>query len=115
MARTLVTALEMDQKYNRPRAWKRVETLSTLLSLTPAGKQSLDEAGRAKVWKIAGELLFLGQKQEGAREFFRRSLLEQEQPDLRERLKTLDNVAKKSTSSSGEDSLVKGADKIPGW
>lgn len=112
-ARTLVTALEMDQKYNRPRAWKRVETLSTLLSLTPAGKQSLDEAGRAKVWKIAGELLFLGQKQEGAREFFRRSLLEQEQPDLRERLKTLDNVAKKSTSSSGEDSLVKGADKIP--
>lgn len=115
-ARTLVAALEMDQKYNRPRAWKRVETLSTLLSLTPSGKQSLDESGRAKVWRIAGELLFLGQKPDGAREFFRRSLLEQDQSDLRERLKTLDSVAKKTASfasSVSEDSAVKGVEKIP--
>lgn len=112
-ARTLVAALEMDQKYNRPRAWKRVETLSTLLSLTPSGKQSLDESGRAKVWRIAGELLFLGQKPEGAREFFRRSLIEQDQSDLRERLKTLDEVAKKNASSPAENSAIKGVEKIP--
>jgi soluble lytic murein transglycosylase len=112
-ARTLVTALEMDQKHNRPRAWKRVETLSTLLSLTPAGKQSLDEAGRAKVWRIAGELLFIGQKPDGAREFFRRSLLEQDQTDLRERLKTLDSAATKATPFAPDDSSTKSGNKLP--
>jgi soluble lytic murein transglycosylase len=102
-ARTLVTALEMDQKHNRQRAWKRVETLSTLINMTPTGKQVLDETTRAKVWRIAGELLFLGQKSEGAREFFRRSLLEQEQPDLRERLKALESGDKKSPGTNADE------------
>lgn len=111
--RTLVAALEMDQKYNRQRAWKRVEALSSAISLTPAGKQSLDEAGRAKVWRIAGELLFLNQKPDGAKEFYRRSLLEQEQSDLRERLRTLDAFPSKTTNSLPEDTVAKTAHKLP--
>lgn len=113
--RALVAALEMDQKFNRPRAWKRVETLSSAITLTPAGKQSLDDAGRAKVWRIAGELLFLGQKPEGAREFFRRSLLELEQPDLRDRLKNLESASqtKKSISTAADEAAAKNAEKQP--
>ncbi|MDZ4082226.1 MAG: hypothetical protein U1E10_04770, partial [Bdellovibrionales bacterium] len=113
--RALVAALEMDQKFNRPRAWKRVETLSSAITLTPAGKQSLDDAGRAKVWRIAGELLFLGQKPEGAREFFRRSLLELEQPDLRDRLKNLESASqtKKSISTAADEAAARNAEKQP--
>lgn len=85
-----VQALEFDQKFARNRAWGHVEKLSAALTLTPSGKSGLDEAARAKAWKIAGELLFLSQKVEGAREFFRRSLSEQEQADVRERLSALE-------------------------
>lgn len=85
-----VQALELDQKFARNRAWGHVEKLSAALTLTPGGKSGLDEAARAKAWKIAGELLFLSQKVEGAREFFRRSLSEQEQADVRERLNALE-------------------------
>lgn len=85
-----VQALELDQKFARARAWNHVEKLSAALTLTPGGKSGLDDATRARVWRIAGELLHLSQKPEGAREFFRRSLSEQEQADVRDRLKVID-------------------------
>lgn len=82
-------AIEVDTKFNRPRAWSHVEKLSSAVgSMTGAGAP-LDETKRAKLWRMAGELMFLVQKNEGAREFFRRSLAELEQPDLRDRLRLL--------------------------
>lgn len=97
--RATVQALELDQKFARSRAWGHVEKLSAVLTLTPGGKSGLDDATRARVWKIAGELLYLSQKPEGAREFFRRSLSEQEQADVRERIKAID--APVITASAG--------------
>lgn len=77
-------ALEWDSKFNRTRAWQHVERATAI------GVSSLDEAGRAKLWRLAGELAFVQQKTEAAKEFLRRSLAEQDQADVRERLRTLD-------------------------
>jgi soluble lytic murein transglycosylase len=98
--RATVQALELDQKFARERAWGHVETLSAAWNLTPGGKLGLDDATRARVWKIAGELLFLSQKTEGAREFFRRSLGEQEQADVRDRLNALESKIELANSSA---------------
>lgn len=86
-AKAQLWALEVDTKFNRPRAWSHVEKISG--AMASGGKDLLDETGRAKLWRLAGELMFLLQKNDAAREFFRRSLAEQDQPDLRDRLKTL--------------------------
>lgn len=88
-AQARLYAIEVDTKFNRPRAWTHVEKLSSVIAGVPSSRAPIGEADRAKLWRMAGELLFLEQRNEGAREFFRRSLAEQEQPDLRERLRAL--------------------------
>lgn len=88
-AKARLLAIEIDTKFNRPRAWAHVEKLSNAISSTTVGPAVLDEVGRAKLWRMAGDLMFLVQKTDGAREFFRRSLNEQEQPDLRDRMRSL--------------------------
>lgn len=89
-AKANLWALEVDSKYNRKRAWPYVERLSAALMSSAANSGAvLDESSRSKLWRMAGELMFLAQKTEGAREFFRRSLAEQEQPDLREKVRLL--------------------------
>lgn len=88
-AQARLLAVEVDLKFNRARAWTHVEKLSNVLAGVPSAQAPLNESDRAKLWRLAGELLFLEQKNEGAREFFRRSLQEQEQPDLRERWRAL--------------------------
>lgn len=79
-------AIEMNMKIDRDRSWRHVESLSL------AAGTALDETGRAKLWRMAGEILFLQQKTDAARDFFRRSLNEQEQSDLRERLRSLETT-----------------------
>lgn len=108
-----VQALDLDQKYARSRAWNHVEKLSAALTLTPGGRSGLDDATRARVWKMAGELLFLSQKSEGAREFFRRSLAEQEQTDVRERLKALEAQAAGAPSASSNSTASAPELKLP--
>lgn len=90
-------AIEVDTKFNRPRAWTHFEKLSSAVT-TMTGGALLDEAGRAKLWRMAGELLFLVRKNEAAREFFRRSLAEQDQPDLRDRARLLGPAESGDTS-----------------
>lgn len=103
-ARARLLALEVDLKFNRSRAWSHVEKLSAAMAAggaaTNGASALLDEAGRAKLWRLAGELMFLVQKNDGAREFFRRSLAEQDQPDLRDRLKTLNQGLTSESNSS---------------
>jgi soluble lytic murein transglycosylase len=73
--------LEPDIKNNRVRAWQSIEVLK--------GKQMLataDAKTRAKIWKSAGELAFLQQKTEAAHDFFKRSLIESEDAQVRARL-----------------------------
>lgn len=94
-ARLSLLAIEAASKSDRDLAWSMTETLSARADLV------LDSVGRAKLWRLAGEVLFAQQKLEAAREFFRRSLAEADQPDLRERLKLLD--------ASGEAKPVTGA------
>ncbi len=89
-AKARLVAIEMDTKFNRTRAWSHVEKLSRALGNSSGPNAVLDDVSRAKLWRMAGELVFLVQKTEAAREFFRRSLVEQDQPEIRERLKQLD-------------------------
>lgn len=77
-------ALEWDSKLSRARAWQHLEHINAV------GISGFDEAERAKLWRLAGELAFVQQKTEAARDYFHRSLAEQEQADLRERLRGLD-------------------------
>lgn len=98
-AKARLWAIEVDMKFNRTRAWSNVEKLSSALGSASGAGALLDEASRAKFWRFAGELLLLVQKNESAREFYRRSLAEQDQPDLRERLRTLDSQAAATLAS----------------
>lgn len=92
-AKARLWAIEVDTKFNRTQAWLHVEKLTHALGNASGSGALLDEASRAKLWRMSGELVFLVQKTEAAREFFRRSLAESDQPDLRERLKLLDQKA----------------------
>ncbi len=98
-AKARLYAIEVDTKFNRPRAWTHVEKLSSAVNTMTGAMAPLDEAGRAKLWRMAGELLFLVQKNEAAREFFRRSLAEQDQPDLRDRARLLGPAETSDTST----------------
>ncbi len=75
-----LSLLELDQKYDRQKVWDRVARLSLM-------SESLEAKDRARIWRIAGEVAFLTQKTSAAVEFFRRSLNEQDQADLRDRLR----------------------------
>ncbi|HRK06749.1 MAG TPA: transglycosylase SLT domain-containing protein [Pseudobdellovibrionaceae bacterium] len=75
-----LSLLELDQKYDRQKVWDRVARLSLM-------NDSLEARDRARIWRIAGEVAFLTQKTSAAVEFFRRSLNEQDQADLRDRLR----------------------------
>lgn len=75
-----LSLLELDQKYDRQKVWDRVARLSLM-------SDSLETKDRARIWRVAGEVAFLTQKTSAAVEFFRRSLNEQDQADLRDRLR----------------------------
>jgi soluble lytic murein transglycosylase len=103
-------AIEVDSKFNRTRAWQNVEKLSAILPSAIGGGAPMDDAARAKLWRMAGELMFLSQKTEGAREFFRRSLAEQDQPDLRDRMRLLGSGVPEANSTPPLPATVKTPD-----
>ncbi|MES2963489.1 MAG: tetratricopeptide repeat protein, partial [Bdellovibrionota bacterium] len=75
--------LEQDIKTNRVRAWTDVDQLESLSAY-------LDDAKKARLWRSAGELAFLQQKPEAARDFLRRSLAAVESDDVRTRLSVIE-------------------------
>jgi soluble lytic murein transglycosylase len=85
-----LTLLEQDLKGNRARGWKSIGRVQALLPFT-------DEKSRAALWRAAGELSFIQQKPEAARDFFRRSLAEVDSEDLRARIQALDSGLRRST------------------
>ncbi|MDX9730133.1 MAG: lytic transglycosylase domain-containing protein [Bdellovibrionales bacterium] len=131
-AKTSLVAIDMDQKTNRVRALAQIEKLAATLAAHSAAfgdsamrDAFLDASERAKFWKIGGELHFLAQKNGAAREFYRRSVAEQEQSDVRERLRLLDaqlSTAKVETAPfaptakqpDGDAEEIELADRIAG-
>ncbi|HVK60719.1 MAG TPA: transglycosylase SLT domain-containing protein [Bdellovibrionales bacterium] len=75
--------LEQDTKTNRTRAWTAIERLQGLSAFS-------DSETRAEMWKSAGELAFIQQKLDAARDFFERSLEERESDEIRLRLKAIE-------------------------
>lgn len=75
--------IEQDIKTNKPRAWKSIERMQELAPY-------MDSQAKAKLWRSAGELAFLQQKPEAARDFFRRSLREMDSQELRARLEAVE-------------------------
>jgi len=80
-------ALEWDTKFNRARAWQHIEALSLLINGASA---SNDDQTRARYYRLIGDLCYLQQKTDAAKEFYRRSISEMDQPDLRDKLRALD-------------------------
>lgn len=75
--------LEQDIKTNRNRAWADIDQLQLLSA-------HLDDQKKAKLWRSAGELAFVQQKAEAARDFLRRSLAAVESDDVRTRLAVIE-------------------------
>ena len=99
-ARLLLALLELDQKLDRQKVWDRVSRLSLMMN-------EIESKDRARVWRIAGEVAFITQKTAAAVDFFRRSLAEQDQSDLRDRLRQLS-----PQSLAGEVSAVPNASGV---
>ena len=80
-----LTLIEQDVKSNRARAWKSIDAIQELLAYS-------DKTERARLWRLAGDLAFLQQKSEAARDFMRRSLGEQDSDETRQRLASIENA-----------------------
>lgn len=90
-ANGLFALIDQDVKNNRARAWKSVERLQKLAPY-------LDEKSNAAIWREAGEIANILQKPDAARDYFKRSLLIQEDAETRARLASLDTTPKKTTT-----------------
>ena len=82
IAEGYLALIDQDIKGNQARAWKSIESAQNYLA-------SMDNKSRARLWRSAGELAFLQQKPEAARDFIRRSLAEQGSEELRSRLASI--------------------------
>lgn len=78
----LLLSLEKDVKDDRTRAWITIDRLIEL-------RDWLRGEQLAQVYKWAGEVAFLQQNMSATESFFRRSLQEQESPELRQRLNAI--------------------------
>ena len=89
--------MDLDIKNNRARAWRSLEKVQEYLPF-------MDEKLKAKLWKNAGELAFIQQRPEAARDFIRRSLNEVDTDEIRDRLAAIE-----ATISSGSPDAAKPA------
>jgi soluble lytic murein transglycosylase len=78
-------AFERNNKLNRPLAWNNLDDLEEVSAF-------MDDKQKATMWSLAGELAFLQQKTEAARDFYRRSLNLNDTDDARTKLRGLDAV-----------------------
>ncbi len=75
--------IDQDLKNNRARAWKSVERLQKL-------SPYFDDKTNASLWREAGEIAFILQKNEAARDYMKRSLLIADDAETRSRLATIE-------------------------
>lgn len=96
--------MDQDVKNNRARAWKSVERLQKLSSY-------LDDKTNASLWRDAGEIAFVLQKNEAARDYMKRSLMLNEDSETRARLATIE--ASLAPAGSGSGSVSGKKNSIP--
>jgi soluble lytic murein transglycosylase len=99
-----LTLVEQDLKTNRARAWKSVESLREF-------HPYMDQKEKSRLWRHAGELSFVQQKTDAARDFFRRSLAEEGSDEVKQRLDALEKLA--SGAKVSADSAPAGASAPP--
>jgi soluble lytic murein transglycosylase len=80
--------LEGDIKTNRVRAWESAEKLQKLIA-------HVDKKDRANLYRAMGELAFIQQRWEAARDYFNRSLKENDNDELRGRIKAVESILPK--------------------
>lgn len=80
--------MESDIKGNRPRAWESAGKLQKL------GTQ-LDKKDRAQLYRLMGELAFVQQRWDAAKEYFTRSMKDNENEEVRSRLKAVESILPK--------------------
>ncbi len=109
VAKAYVSLLEQDSKTDRSHAWNVVDRAE---ELTPF----MDEKTKAHLWRLAGELAFIQQKPEAARDFLVRSLAEVESPETRGRLSIVEtalnvtgNSTKKPAKNAKDSQTVEGS------
>ena len=88
--------MDIDLKNNRTRAWRSLEKAQDFLPF-------MDEKMKAKLWKSAGELAFIQQRPEAARDFIRRSLSEVDSEETRDRLSAIESTITSSSSNNTSD------------
>lgn len=101
--------VEHDLKSNRKRAKSVLERGEDLVD-------GADEKERARYWRLAGDLMALEQKNDAARELYKRSLSEVETDEVRAKLATLEpssNATLSGTTPGTEPSPAKENGKAP--
>lgn len=89
-----LVAIEADIKNNRTRASKQGDELMDLVPHVESKQQ-------ARFWFLMGELMFLNQKNQEARELLQRSLTQSESSEARARLAIVDRALGMDKSDSG--------------
>lgn len=95
--RASLVLIEQDIKTNRLRAWSAIERLQEF-------NVFVEQKSRARMWRFAGELSFVQQKPEAAYDFFKRSLREADDPDIRGKLTAVEATLKAEAKSYVRDS-----------
>lgn len=85
--------MESDIKKNRTRAWDSAARLQKM------GNQ-LDKKERSQLYRLMGELAFVQQRWEAAKEYFTRSLKDGDNEELRGRLKAVESIIPKKVKDS---------------
>ena len=95
VARGLQALLEQDIKSNRVRAWADIDQLQALGTF-------LDDGAKAKMWRSAGDLAFVQQKPEAARDFLKRSIALVDADETRVRLGVVESALAKGATKGAK-------------
>jgi soluble lytic murein transglycosylase len=94
LLKSSLALLEQDIKSNRTRAWVTIERMQDMSSF-------IDDKSRGRLWRLAGELAFMEQKPEAARDFYKRSLLDVDSDDTRTKLSQVENSLQAGRPAKG--------------
>lgn len=87
--------LQGDLKTNRVRAWESANKLQRMA-------YQLEKKDRAQLYRSMGELAFVQQRWEAARDYFTRSLRDADNDELRSRIKAVDSIVNKKSKDEEE-------------